>query len=73
VTDDAIRILEGIASAFGVSVDEARLAPPCLVGTEDEIVSSLETRRERWQMSYHVIDDNAIDTFAPIVARLAGK
>jgi hypothetical protein len=73
VTDDAKRILEGIANAFGVSVEEARLAPPCLVGSEDEIVASLEERRERWQMSYHVVDDVAIDTFAPIVARLAGK
>lgn len=73
VTDDAKRVLEGIANAFGVSVEEARLAPPCLVGSEDEIVSSLEERRERWQMSYHVVDDVAIDTFAPIVARLAGK
>jgi hypothetical protein len=73
VTDDANRILEGIANAFGVSVEDARLAPPCLVGTEDEIVASLEERRERWQMSYHVVEDVAIDTFAPIVARLAGK
>ena len=40
---------------------------------EDEVVESLEARRERWQISYHVIDDNAVDTFAPIVARLAGK
>jgi len=66
-------MLEGIADAFGVSVDDARVAPPCLVGTEDEIVASLEERRERWQMSYHVIEDGAIDTFAPIVERLAGK
>src|SRR6266853_294029 len=73
VTDDAKRILEGIADAFGVSVDDARVAPPCLVGSEDEIVASLEERRERWQMSYHVIEDGSIDTFAPIVERLAGK
>jgi probable F420-dependent oxidoreductase len=73
VTDDAKRILEGIASAFGVTVDEARVAPPCLVGSADEIAASLEERRERWQMSYHVIEDGAIDAFAPIVARLAGK
>src|SRR5258708_4335822 len=73
VTDDAKRILEGIADAFGVSVDDARVAPPCLVGSEDEMVASLEERRERWQMSYHVIDDGSIDAFAPIVARLAGK
>ncbi len=73
VTNEATKILDGIATAFGVSIDEARLAPPCLVGTEDEIVASLEARRERWQMSYHVIEDSAIDTFAPIVERLAGK
>jgi len=73
VTADAHRVLEGIANAFGVSVDEARLAPPCLVGTEDDIVASLEERRDRWQMSYHVVDDGAMDAFAPIVARLAGK
>jgi probable F420-dependent oxidoreductase len=73
VTDDARGILEGIAGAFGVSVEDARLAPPCLVGSEDDIVASLEERRERWQMSYHVVDDNAIDVFAPIVERLAGK
>ncbi len=73
VTDNAKQILDGIATAFGVSVEEARLAPPCLVGSEDEIVASLEARRERWQISYHVIEDGAIDVFAPIVERLAGK
>ena len=73
VNDDSKAILEGIAGAFGISVEDARLAPPCLVGSEDDVVASLEERRERWHMSYHAIDDNAIDTFAPIVARLAGK
>ncbi len=73
VSDDTRSMLQGIANAFGVTVEEARVAPPCLVGSEDDIVASLEERRERWQMSYHVIEDSAIDTFAPIVARLAGK
>ena len=73
VTNDAKPILEGIAGAFGVSVEEARLAPPCIVGTEDDMVASLEERRERWQISYHVIDENFAEAFAPIVARLAGK
>ena len=73
VTADAQGILDGIARAFGISVDDARLAPPCLVGSEDDIVASLEERRARWQISYHVVDDGAIDAFAPIVARLAGR
>ena len=74
IKDDAPAIVDGIAGAFDVSPEDARLAPPCLVGrSEDEVVESLEERRERWQISYHVIDDNAVDVFAPIVARLAGK
>jgi alkanesulfonate monooxygenase SsuD/methylene tetrahydromethanopterin reductase-like flavin-dependent oxidoreductase (luciferase family) len=73
ISDDSAGMLEGIAGAFGITPEEARLAPPCLVGSEDDIVASLEERRERWQMSYHVIEDSAIDTFAPIVERLAGK
>ena len=73
VNDNAGAMLEGIANAFGISTDDARLAPPCLVGSEDEIVASLEERRARWQLSYHVIEENAIDAFAPIVARLAGN
>jgi probable F420-dependent oxidoreductase len=72
VKDDAARVLQGIADAFGISLDDARLAPPCLVGSEDDIVASLQERRERWQMSYHVVDDNALESFAPIVGRLAG-
>ncbi len=73
VRDDASKILDGIASSFGITTEEARLAPPCLVGSVDDIVASLEERRERWQFSYHVVDEQAIDAFAPIVARLAGK
>ena len=41
--------------------------------SEDEIVDQLEARRARWQMSYTVVEANALDSFAPIVARLAGK
>jgi alkanesulfonate monooxygenase SsuD/methylene tetrahydromethanopterin reductase-like flavin-dependent oxidoreductase (luciferase family) len=74
IKDDAPKILEGISGAFGVSAEEAKLAPPCLVGrSEDEIIESLEARRERFQISYHVIDENSIDAMAPIVARLAGR
>jgi probable F420-dependent oxidoreductase len=72
INDNADAVLDGIAGAFGISKEEARLAPPCLVGTEDDIVASLQQRRERWGISYHVVDDNAVDQFAPIVARLAG-
>ncbi len=72
ITDDAAPILEGMASHFGVTADDARLAPVALVGSQSQIVELLHERRERWQMSYIVIDANSIDAFAPIVAELAG-
>jgi hypothetical protein len=37
------------------------------------MVDALERRRDRWQISYHVIPAESLELFAPIVARLAGK
>jgi alkanesulfonate monooxygenase SsuD/methylene tetrahydromethanopterin reductase-like flavin-dependent oxidoreductase (luciferase family) len=73
VTEDARSIAEAIAKGFGVSAEEALLAPATLVGSHDGISDLLEQRRERWQMSYVVIPHEAVETFAPIVARLDGK
>jgi probable F420-dependent oxidoreductase len=72
VTDDATSIAKAIASSFGVSEDDALLAPATLVGSPDSIAELLERRRERWQMSYIVVPVEATDTLAPVVARLAG-
>ncbi|MFN8036665.1 MAG: TIGR03621 family F420-dependent LLM class oxidoreductase [Acidimicrobiia bacterium] len=71
-TDDPQSIAEVIAGGFGVSPDEALLSPVTLVGTRSQMVDLLHARRERWQMSYHVIPQEAIEDFAPVVAALAG-
>jgi probable F420-dependent oxidoreductase len=71
--DEATPIFEGMAQHFNVSPDDARMAPVTLVGTATQIEDLLLARRERWQMSYVVVEWTALDAFAPIVARLAGK
>ncbi len=73
VTDDAGPIFEGMAGHFGITPAEARQAPVTLVGTVDEIVDMLEERRERWQMSYVVVEAAFAEAFEPVIARLAGK
>jgi probable F420-dependent oxidoreductase len=73
VADNTDGIIDAMASSFGVDREDARMAPVTLVGTETEIVDLLEERRARWQMSYVVLPDDAIDACAPIVARLAGN
>jgi hypothetical protein len=72
VTNDASGIARTIGESFGVSEDDALLAPATLVGSPDGIVELLERRRERWQMSYIVVPVEATETLAPVVARLAG-
>jgi hypothetical protein len=37
------------------------------------MVEALTARRERWDISYYVVQEPYMDDFAPVVARLAGK
>jgi probable F420-dependent oxidoreductase len=71
-TDDRRALAEAMAPSFGVSPELALETPIALVGTMEQIVDDLVARRERWQMSYIVVDDAAAEQFAPVVAKLAG-
>jgi probable F420-dependent oxidoreductase len=71
-TDDRQSLAEAMAPAFGVSPELALETPIALVGTSEQMVEDLRARRERWQMSYIVVDAGVAEQFAPIVARLAG-
>ena len=41
-------------------------------GTVDEICDKLRAARERWGTSYFVLQKDAMDAMAPVVAQLAG-
>jgi probable F420-dependent oxidoreductase len=75
VTDDAEGVAAMLAPGFGLDAAHAGdtlESPMTMVGTEDEIVDRLLRRRERWGFSYHVVQNEAALTLAPIVQRLAG-
>ena len=78
VTDDRVGLAQSIAAGLdaGEGVDtgpDAVLSSPyVLLGTVDEIVDTLRARRERWQLSYYVCNDDTVDTMAPIIERLNG-
>lgn len=48
-------------------------SPNALIGTVDEIMETLEMRRERYLISYLVIIEEVMEDFAPVVARLSGR
>jgi probable F420-dependent oxidoreductase len=68
---------EAAASAFAVgnngTADELLTSAGVLIGTVEELCDVLERRRDAWGVSYVTVQAGAVDEFAPIVARLAGK
>ncbi len=77
ITDHQQATAEAIGGALGMSSGDILSHPHCLIGSVDFICEELERRRETYGISYiAVLDDgtnNMVETFAPVVARLAGK
>jgi len=73
VMDDPGPVLKGMAGSFGYTEDEMRRHPHALFGSVDTVCEELERRRELFGISYVTIGDNAMDAFAPVVARLSGR
>ena len=65
-------IAEAMAPAFGLTADEALEVPIALVGTVEELCETITERRRRYGFSYWVVPDDAMESFAPVVERLAG-
>ncbi|MEO6988255.1 MAG: TIGR03621 family F420-dependent LLM class oxidoreductase [Aquihabitans sp.] len=72
VTDDRDQLAEQLAPAFGLSPADLLAFPHALLGTVDEIAEDLEDRRDRYDASYIVVQSDAMEPMAPVVARLAG-
>ena len=77
VSENRRLAVQNSARKWGMSLDDAGAdqwltSPVVLVGNVDQIVEGLQMRRERYGVSYIVINDDMIDAFAPVVERLAG-
>jgi hypothetical protein len=73
VTDDRRGAAEELASRWTqLTADEILQSPYVLIGTVDQMVVDLQARRQRWGISYYIVHEPYLDTFAPVVARLAG-
>jgi probable F420-dependent oxidoreductase len=74
VTEDRHKAAEELTSRWPqLSSDDILQSPYVLIGTVDQMVEALTARRERWDISYYVVQEPYMDDFAPVVARLAGK
>jgi probable F420-dependent oxidoreductase len=72
VTDDRATRLGDVAAMIGVDPEMVAASPFALVGSTDTIADELVRRREELGFSYIIVGGEDIETFAPVVARLAG-
>jgi probable F420-dependent oxidoreductase len=72
VTDDRQAVMEQIAGFVQVEPSLVAESPFALIGSTSEIVDDLLRRRERWGFSYVIVGADDVESFAPVVAELAG-
>ncbi|MCU1390173.1 MAG: putative oxidoreductase [Ilumatobacteraceae bacterium] len=76
VTDSSAARTEFISSfsgAIGVPTAFMEESPFALVGEPQQMIDDLLARRERWGFSYVIVGADDVESFAPVVAALAGK
>ncbi len=72
ITDDRDGAVALMAELFSMPAETILDVPALLLGTVDQIVETLQERRERWGFNYPVLQGDDIDGMAQIVERLAG-
>jgi probable F420-dependent oxidoreductase len=65
-------VLERLSMMFSMPPEDAGDVPLALGGTVDEIVEVLQQRRETLGLTYWVVHEAELESFAGVVAKLAG-
>ena len=72
VTDDQAGTLERMSGLFGATPAQMAEVPNAWIGSEDQIVDKLHAMRDRWGLSYFVLQKDGADAMAGVVAKLTG-
>lgn len=74
-TDDRLGVTMALIEQQGwdVTTEEVWQMPSMLIGSVDQMVADLQTRREHYGFSYYVVSDEMMESFAPVVAQLSGQ
>ena len=72
VTDARGVVAEKVGAGMGMDAGTLLASPHTLVGSAEQIADELVEQRDRWQGSYVTVQSDALESFAPVVAALAG-
>jgi probable F420-dependent oxidoreductase len=71
VTPRPMQLLDAYAAAMGVPAARVRELPALLIGSVEQVAEILLARHERWGLTSVAIPAQALEQFAPVIARLA--
>jgi len=72
VTDDLESLAEGMAAGLAMEPADILAIPHFLIGSVEQIVHDLRSRREEYGFSYVIVPGEFAEAFAPVVEQLAG-
>jgi probable F420-dependent oxidoreductase len=73
ITDNRLEQAGNFAPMFGLTAEEALEVPLAFVGTVDQICEDMLARRERFNISYYTLSEGLLETFGPIIEKMAGR
>jgi probable F420-dependent oxidoreductase len=73
ITDDPQAALAAAAKATGIAAEVLRDHPNVLMGSMEAVAETLYSRRESLGVNYVTVQQNQIESFAPLVERLSGR
>jgi probable F420-dependent oxidoreductase len=73
VTEHRAATIDKMSSAIGVPNSFMEASPFALIGNPAQMIEDLLARREKWGFSYIIVGAEDVESFAPVVAALAGK
>jgi hypothetical protein len=73
VTDNPDPSIDKLAGDLSTTREAVLAMPATLIGSVDSLVERILQHREQHDVTYRTIPWYAVDQFAPVVAKLAGK
>jgi probable F420-dependent oxidoreductase len=72
ITNNPSPLIDQLAKEMNAPRDAIAEMPATMIGSVGELVDRIQSERDRYDISYRVIPSYAMESFAPVVARLAG-
>lgn len=70
-TADRAATAHQLAQELGLTPDEVLASPHVLLGSAEEMAETLRQRRDRYGISYVTVTEDGLESFAPVMERLA--